>query len=95
MLIKRGTYPAAAADVEKAATSFLSLAEPVVKVRHEQVAHMKPGVLSSYDPQDLPSELLRAVEALIDLVDTARGVPLSYTYRVGSMEPAIDLKASL
>lgn len=95
MLLKQGNFPAPTTQVQVAADRFLSLAKPVVKVRHEQVAHMKPGVLSSYEPQDLPSEVLRATEALIDLIDTARGAPLSYSYKVGSMEPVIDLKASL
>lgn len=78
-----------------AAERFISLVEPVVKIRHEQIAHMKPGTLSNYEPQDLPAEALRATESLIDLIDIARGQPLSYTYRVGSMEPVIDLRASL
>lgn len=95
MLLKRGAFPGPAADVARAAARFLSLAEPVLRVRHEQIAHMKPGILSSYEPQDLPRELLRAVESLVDLVDVARGSPLGYTYRVGSMEGAINLRASL
>lgn len=95
MLLKRGTFPTPRAKVEAAARHFLSLAEPVVKIRHEQIAHMKPGALSSFEPRNLPAEALRATEALIELVDIARGKPLSYTYRVGSREPVIDLKASL
>ncbi len=95
MLLKRGTFPVSSATVKVAADRFLSLSEPVVKMRHEQIAHMKPGTLSSYEPKNLPAEALRATESLIDLVDIARGQPLSYTYKVGSMEPAIDLRASL
>lgn len=95
MILKRGSFPVSSATVKVAAERFLSLAEPVVKIRHEQIAHMKPGTLSSYEPQDLPSEALKATESLIDLIDIARGQPLSYTYRVGSMEPVVDLRASL
>jgi len=95
MLMKRGAFPASSATVKVAADKFLSLAEPVVKIRHEQIAHMKRGTLSSYEPQDLPAEALRATESLIDLIDIARGQPLSYTYKVGSMEPPIDLRSSL
>lgn len=95
MLLKRGSFPVSSVTVKVAAERFLSLAEPVVKIRHEQIAHMKPGTLSSYEPQDLPAEALRAAEALIDLIDIARGHPLSYTCRVGSIEPVIDLRASL
>ncbi len=95
MLLKRGSFPAPNAAVQEAADSFLLLAAPVVKMRHEQVAHMKPGILSSYEPRDLPVEALRATESLINLIDIARDQTLSYTYRVGSMEPVIDLKASL
>lgn len=95
MLLKRGSFPAPQAIVEAAAEKFATLAEPVVRMRHERIAHMKPGVLSSYEPQDLPKEVLRATESLIDLIDTARGQPMSYTYKVGSMEALIDLKTSL
>lgn len=95
MLIKRGSFPAPAQAVKDAADKFLLLAEPVVRMRHERVAHMKPGVLSSYQPQDLPGEALRAAESLVNLIDIARGQPLSYKYKVGSMEPVIDLRASL
>lgn len=95
LLLKRGSFTGASETVKVAAERFISLAEPVVKIRHEQIAHMKPGTLSSYEPQNLPAEALRATESLIDLIDIARGQPISYTYRVGSMEPVIDLRASL
>lgn len=95
MLIKRGSFLAPPAEVKAAAENFLSLADPVVKTRHEQIAHMKPGVLNNLEPRDLSPEVLRAIEALVRLVDIARGKPLSYCYKVGSMEPIINLKASV
>lgn len=95
MLLKRDYFPAPSETVKVAAARFLSLAKPVVKMRHEQIAHMKPGTLSSYEPRDLPTEALRATESLINLIDIARGQPLSYSYRVGSMEAVIDLRTSL
>ncbi|WP_420177755.1 hypothetical protein [Kerstersia gyiorum] len=95
MLLKHGSFSGSQSTVKAAAEKFATLAEPVVKMRHERIAHMKPGVLSSYEPQGLPKEVLRATESLIDLIDTARGQPMSYTYKVGSMEALIDLKASL
>ena len=95
MLLKRGTFPAPMADVDHAAQRFLSLAESVVKIRHEQVAHMKMGVLSSYEPQEIPNEALRATEALVQLIDVARQKTISYEYKVGSIEAVIDLRASL
>ncbi|EMQ0960818.1 hypothetical protein RY975_000378 [Citrobacter braakii] len=95
MLLKRGSYPGPSEAVKSAAEKFLTLAEPVVKIRHEQIAHMKPGTHSSLQPRGLPKEVLRATEELINLIDIARGHPLSYTYRVGSQEPAIDLRSSV
>lgn len=95
MLLKRGSLEGTATDVREAAKRFLSLAEPVVKIRHEQIAHMMPGILSSLEPQILPAEAIKATEALVDLVDTSRGKPVSYTYKVGSIEQIIDLRASL
>lgn len=95
MLLKRGSYQAQSNKVETAANRFLMLAVPVVKIRHEQIAHMKPGTLSTNEPKDIPAEVLRATESLIDLIDIARGQTLSYLYKVGSMEPVVDLKASL
>lgn len=95
MLVKRGSFQSATGNVETAAKNFSELAKPVVKIRHEQIAHMRPGTLTSYNPVDIPSEVLRAAEALINLVDIARGKPVSYLYKVGSMEPIVDLKASL
>ena len=95
MLLKRSTFSGSTASVKDAADRFLLLVEPVVKIRHERIAHMKPGTLSSYEPQDLPADAIKATEALVDLIDTAREELVSYRYNVGSMEPIIDLKASL
>ncbi len=95
MLMKRGTFPAPTATVKVAADNYVLLAEPIVNMWHERVEHMKPGVLSSYEPQDLPAEALRAAESLINIIDIARGQPLSYKYKDGSMEPVIDFRASL
>jgi len=95
MLLKRGSFPVSRVKVKVAVDRFLLLSEPVVNIRHQQIAHMKEGILSSYEPQELPAEALRATESLIDLIDIARGKSLSYTYKVGSKEAAIDLRASL
>lgn len=95
MFLKRGSISVPKATVENAAQKFLSLAEPVIKIRHEQIAHMKLGVLSSFEPQPLPNEALRATEALIDLIDVACGTVIPYEYKVGSMEAIIDLRASV
>lgn len=95
LLLKRGNFTAPTARVRPAAEKFLLLAKPVVKIRHEQIAHMKPGILSSLEPQGLPVEALRATEALIELIDTIREQSISYTYKVGSVESIIDLRASL
>ncbi len=93
--LKRGTYPASTESVKLAADKFLKLAIPVLIIRHEQIAHMKQGTLSSFEPRGIPNEVLMAAEALIDLIDIARGQNLSYTYRVGSQELHIDLRASV
>lgn len=93
-LLKRGNFSPTDASIKIASKRFIALAEPVVTIRHEQIAHMKPGVLSSYEPKSLPSEVIRAIEALIDLIDVARGYCVSYTYKVGSMEAIIDLRTS-
>lgn len=95
MLLKRGSFQASAADMQLVADKFLLCAEPVVKIRHEQIAHMRPNILSSFEPRNLPAEALRATESLIELVDLARGNPQSYIYKVGSMEPPVDLRASV
>lgn len=95
MLLKRGSFSAPTEGVKCASEMFLSLAEPIIKIRHEQVAHMKLGVLSSFEPQAIPAEAIRAVEALINLIDVARETDIKYQYKIGSVEPIIDLKASL
>lgn len=95
LLLKRANFGAASAEVAEAGKKFIILAKPLVKIRHEKVAHMKPGVLSSYEPKSPPVEALRATEALVDLIDTATGQHVSYTYKIGSMEALIDLRASL
>ena len=95
MFLKRSSYSASPEAVQLAVEKFLALAEPVLKIRHEQIAHMKPGTLSSFEPREFPNEALRATEALIDLIDIARGHPLSYTYRVGTQEPVVNLRVSL
>jgi hypothetical protein len=95
MLLKRGNFSAPIDAISEAGERFILLAEPVVKIRHEQIAHMKPGTLSSFEPQSLSVEVLRATESLVKLIDTARGKVVAYTYKVGSAEAKIDLRASL
>lgn len=95
MLLKRSNFAERTEPVEQAAENFLSLSAPVVKIRHEQVAHMRLGVLSSYPLEPLPNVVIRATEALIDLIDIARGKAISYVYQVGSVDAKIDLRASL
>lgn len=95
MLIKRSNFAERTEAVEQAAKKFLSLSAPVMKIRHEQVAHMRPGILSSYPLEPLPLVVIPATEALIDLIDVARGKAVSYVYQVGSVEAKIDLRASL
>lgn len=92
MLLKRGNF---SDKVTSLGNQFLTLAEPVLKIRHEQIAHMKPGVLSSYEPKDIPIEVIKATEVLVNFIDITRTKKISYTYKVGSMEPIIDLRASL
>lgn len=95
LLLKRSNFGERAELVAQAGQEFLSLSKPVMKIRHEQVAHMKPGVLSSYPLEPLQSVVIRAIEALVDLIDVARGEAVSYVYKVGSMEAKVDLRASL
>lgn len=95
MLLKRVNFSAKTKDVENSAITFLSLAEPVIKIRHEQIAHMRPGTLSSYPIEPLPKVAIQAVEALIDFIDIARDKEVSYKYKVGSQEAVVDLRASL
>ncbi|MBW4238782.1 hypothetical protein JRY02_08980 [Enterobacter roggenkampii] len=95
MLLEKGAYPGTYADVKLAAERFMSFATPIVKIRHEEVAHMKPGIVSTYGPRIIPTEALRATESLIELIDVAYDQQQSYSYRVGSCEPEVDLRASV
>jgi hypothetical protein len=82
-------------QTDEAAKKFLLLSEPIVRIRHEEIAHMRPGVLSSYPLSPLPTSAHRATEALINFIDLARGELVAYIYSVGSLEPQIDLRTSL
>lgn len=92
MLLKRGNFPE---NITSLGNQFLLHAGPVVTMRHEQIAHMKPGVLSSYEPKDIPVEVIKVTEVLVNFIDMVREETVSYKYKVGSMEPIIDLRASL
>ena len=95
MLLKRGNLGAQEADTKKVAKEFFMVAEPVVTLRHEQIAHMKPGKLSSYPLDPLPTEAIAALEKLVALVDCARSKTVQYHASVGSQEKNVDLRASL
>lgn len=95
MLLKKGTYLGTYDDVKLAADRFMSFADPIVKIRHEEIAHMKLGIVSTYEPRIIPTEALRATESLIELIDVAYDQSQSYSYRVGSREPVVDLRASV
>lgn len=50
---------------------LLSFAESVLLIRQEQIAHMKPGVINNLEPKDMPSAVLRAIEALFTLSEVS------------------------
>lgn len=95
MLLKRGTFQASTADMQLVADKFYAYAASVVKIRHEQIAHMKPGTLSIYGPREIPNAVLRGTEILVELIDLAKGSLQSYIYTVGSQESDVDLRASV
>lgn len=95
MLVNRGSFPGSPAAVKTVADRFMSLAAPIVRIRHEEVAHMKLNILSIYDPRSIPSEALRALEALLELIDVAYDQQQLYIYSFGSREPEVDLRASV
>ncbi|MEL5666297.1 hypothetical protein [Serratia ureilytica] len=95
MLVKRWPFPKLLDQVELAANDFLALAKPIVKIRHEEIAHMKPGICSNYGYTAIPAQVIKAAESLVRLIDVAKEQQQTYTYRVGSMEAEIDLRASL
>ncbi len=95
MLVQRWSSPKSLDEVKLAVNDFLALAKPIVKIRHEEIAHMKPGICSSYGYIEIPTQAIKAAESLVKLIDIAKGQQQTYTYRVGSMEAEIDLKASL
>lgn len=57
-------------DVQTLAADFQKEAQTVVRLRHERIAHMKAGDLSMYPLQPLPVPALKAIEALVRLVDS-------------------------
>ncbi|CAI0996110.1 Uncharacterised protein [Serratia liquefaciens] len=95
MLVKHWPFQKSLEQVKLAADDFLALAKPIVKIRHEEIAHMKPGICSNYDYPKIPTPAIKAAESLVRLIDIARGQQQTYAYRVGSMEAEIDLRASL
>jgi hypothetical protein len=95
MLLKRGSLGAQEAATERIAEEFRVAAEPVLKIRHEKIAHMKPGTLSSYRSNPLPPEAVTALEKLVALVDCVRSKTVKYHASVGSQEGNVDLRASL
>ncbi|HDY7443191.1 TPA: hypothetical protein RQJ37_004401 [Vibrio vulnificus] len=95
MLLKRVNFGERTKEVESAVQDFMVAVAPVVKKRHEEIAHMKPGTLSSYPVEPLAGETLEAVSKLVTAVDVARNNIVTYKYKVGSLEQVIDLRESL
>jgi hypothetical protein len=82
-------------DSQSLAARFHQTAEAVVRLRHEKIAHMKPGDSSGYPLDPVPAEVFRAIEWLVCLVDSLSGTEVKYVLRVGSQERLIDLRASV
>lgn len=82
-------------EVSALAEEFRHKAEAVLEHRHERIAHMKAGTLSSYQIDVLPSSVLSAIETLIHFVDSATGHPQRYLLKVGSQENQVDLRVSV
>ncbi len=81
--------------LDKLAKEFYKISEPVNEIRHNILAHMKPGDMSSYPFEPLQNEVWEAISALVNLVDAMTGKQVNYKFKVGSQEKLIDLRASV
>jgi len=74
---------------------FYNEIKKVLKIRHEQIAHMKLGTVSEYPIEQIPKCVYTAINALVNLIDNINGAPVEYTYSVGSQEQNINLRQSV
>jgi hypothetical protein len=74
---------------------FDDAVDPVVKIRHNSIAHMKPGEISSYPLEPLDNCVVAAIEALIPLIDEFFGGVVEYRMSPGKQERSVDLRASV
>jgi len=80
---------------QRLVAAFECRAVLVLDQRHETIAHMSVGTLSSYPIEPLKSETVACVEILVNLMDEYSGEYLQYTCSVGSQEKLLDLRQSV
>ena len=62
------------------------------KERNEFIAHLKDTNPSAYNVESIPIELRECIIEAIKVVDTFRNEKVIYTFKVGTMEPVINLR---
>lgn len=82
-------------EVKEMIDQFHRDVEPVLKLRHERIAHMKTGILSTYPLSPFPREVGIAVCSLVQLVDAIVGEEVSYTLSHGNHSSSIDLRQEI
>ena len=87
--------PSVEAGITRLFEEFERVSQPVLRQRHDRIAHMKVGEVSSYPISPLTHETLRCVEVIVNLFDDISNRKVGYFYKVGSQEKAIDLRQSV
>lgn len=82
-------------SVKKELTQFFEDVKPVLKRRHETIAHMKLGILTEYPLAPFNHDVVTAIISLITLVDAINGKKVSYILRPRSFSKPIDLRDEL
>jgi hypothetical protein len=82
-------------SANKEITKFLNDVEPVLKKRHETIAHMKSGTVTQYPLTPFTPEVATAIISLVSLVDAINGERVNYILRPSSSSAPIDLRDEL
>jgi hypothetical protein len=89
------THPNLTEKLKNLVKEFEEKAKPVLTQRHEKIAHMKVGELSSYPLNPLNLETVLCIDILVNLFDEFSGQPVEYTCSVGSQERPVNLRQSV
>ena len=83
------------ASAKREFDKFFLDVEPVLNIRHERIAHMPEGTITSYSVAPIPKSVQDSVINLMELIDKLNGDRMVYKFQVSRDTRGVNLREEI